>query len=128
MKKSTPIWLTIVIALVAFVAGFFINRHYVNTAQIVSSQRNPKIKAVIDFILNEYVDTLDQEELVERNIPIMLRGLDPHASYFDAHDSKITQDKADGVVPDIGIVFITVNDTIFVECTVPNGPGDKAGI
>lgn len=128
MKKSTPIWMTIAIALIAFVAGLFIDLHHANTTPNASESRNPKIKAVIDFILSEYVDTLDPEELVERNIPMILRGLDPHASYFDAHDSKITQNKADGVVPDIGIVFISVNDTIFVECTVPNGPSDKAGI
>ena len=127
MRKSTPIWLTIAIALIAFVAGFFINRHVLNPAERPDGG-DPKVKAILDLVAEEYVDHVDLDSLMERNIPLILRGLDPHTSYFEPQYSKITKDKTDGVIPDIGIVLINFNDTIHVECIVPAGPSDIAGI
>jgi carboxyl-terminal processing protease len=65
---------------------------------------------------------------MERSIPFILRGLDPHTSYIDSRYSKITKNHPDGVIPDIGAVLIIFNDTIHVECIVPAGPSDIAGI
>ncbi|MBQ9555609.1 MAG: S41 family peptidase [Muribaculaceae bacterium] len=127
MKKKLPIWLTIAITLVAFAAGFLIDRHYLNP----SSRRDvadPKVKAILDLITEEYVDTVNLDELMERSIPFILRGLDPHTSYFDAQNTKITRSQPNGVIPDIGVVLIIFNDTIHVECIVPAGPSDIAGI
>ncbi len=132
MKRNLPIWLTLAIAVIAFAAGFLVDRYCVKTVSTVSpvpkDKRSPKVKAVLDLIATEYVDTVSPAKLMEKSIPLILRGLDPHTSYFDAKNYKISKDKPDGVIPDIGIVFITINDSIFVECTVPNGPGDKAGL
>ena len=127
MKKNLPIWLTIAIAVIAFAAGLLIDRNYLNSASR-QDRHNPKVKAILSLIAEEYVDTLDPDQLIERSIPLMLRGLDPHTSYFDAHNSKITNNHPDGVIPDIGVVLIIFNDTIHVECIVPAGPSDIAGI
>ena len=127
MRKKLPIWLTIAIAMIAFAAGFIIDRHYGNTSPRPSVS-DPKVKAILDLISEEYVDTMNFDELMERSIPSILRGLDPHTSYFDAQNSKITRNHPDGVIPDIGVVLIIFNDTIHVECIVPAGPSDIAGI
>ena len=128
MRKKLPIWLTIAIAMIAFAAGFVFDHLDVNPVRKATEARKPKVKAIIDLILNEYVDTLNPDQLIERSIPLMLRGLDPHTSYFDARNSKITHNHPDGVIPDIGVVLIIFNDTIHVECIVPAGPSDIAGI
>ncbi len=127
MKKSAPIWLTIAIALIALVAGCFIDRHFLNSAERPEGD-DPKVKAILDLIAEEYVDDVDLDSLMERNIPYILRGLDPHTSYFESKYSRITKNKPDGVIPDIGVVLINFNDTIHVECIVPAGPSDIAGI
>ena len=127
MKRNLPIWLTIAIALIAFAAGFIIDRHYMNYSSR-HDVNDPKVKAILDLITEEYVDTLNFDELIERSIPLILRGLDPHTSYFDAQNSKISRNHPDGVIPDIGAVLIIFNDTIHVECIVPAGPSDIAGI
>ena len=127
MKRNLPIWLTIAIALIAFAAGFIIDRHYMNYSSR-HDVNDPKVKAILDLITEEYVDTLNFDELMERSIPLILRGLDPHTSYFDAQNSKISRNHPDGVIPDIGAVLIIFNDTIHVECIVPAGPSDIAGI
>ena len=126
MNGRSPIWLTIAIAVTAFMAGLLIERYHLNTAP--GTGDDPKVKAMLHLIAKEYVDTINPDLLMEKSIPLILRGLDPHTSYFDAQNSKITINKPDGVIPDIGIVFISINDTIYIECTVPDGPSDNAGL
>lgn len=127
MKRNLPIWLTVAIAMIAFAAGLLLERHYLSS----SSQPNgdgSKVKAILDLVAQEYVDTVNLDNLMERSVPFILKGLDPHTSYFDARNSKITRNHPDGVIPDIGAVLIIFNDTIHVECIVPAGPSDIAGI
>ena len=127
MNRNLPIWLTIAIALIAFAAGLFIDRHYLSSASGPEND-NSKVKAILDLIAQEYVDTVNPDALMEKSIPFILKGLDPHTSYFDPQNSKITRDHPDGVIPDIGAVLIVINDSIHVECVVPAGPSDIAGI
>jgi C-terminal processing protease CtpA/Prc len=114
MKKKLHIWITIAVALIAFAAGLLVDHNYLNPAT-KPDRRNPKVKAILDLIEREYVDTVNPEKLMERSIPLILRGLDHHTSYFDAQNSKISRNHPDGVIPDIGAVLIIFNDTIHVE-------------
>ena len=127
MKRNLPIWLSIAIALIAFGAGMLVDRSYLNPAT-KPDRRNPKVKAILELIAKEYVDTVIPGDLMERSIPLILKGLDPHTIYFDPQNSKITRDHPDGVIPEIGAVLIIFNDTIHVECIVPAGPSDIAGV
>ncbi len=127
MSRKLPIWLTIAIAVLAFAAGLLIDRHYLSSTSKPEGDAT-KVKAILDLIAEEYVDTVNTDELMERSIPFILRGLDPHTSYIDSRYSKITKNHPDGVIPDIGAVLIIFNDTIHVECIVPAGPSDIAGI
>ena len=127
MKRNLPIWLSIAIALIAFGAGMLVDHSFLNT-EAKPDRRNPNVKAILDLIAKEYVDTVIPGDLIERSIPLILKGLDPHTSYFDPQNSRITRDHPDGVIPDIGAVLIIFNDTIHVECIVPAGPSDIAGI
>ena len=124
--KSLPIWLTIAIALIAFGAGFLVDRHILTPT--TQDRRNPKVKAILDLIALEYVDAINPGDLMEKSIPLILKGLDPHTCYFDSQNSKITRNHPDGVISEIGAVLIIFNDTIHVECIVPAGPSDIAGV
>ena len=126
MKKSTPIWLTIAISLFALMAGIFVDRQFL--APKPYSDNDPKVNTILNLIAQEYVDTVNLDMLVDNSIFEILSKLDPHTSYFDARSPKTTTVKYDGVIPDIGIVFIMFNDSIYVECTIPAGPGDIAGL
>ena len=127
MKRKLPIWLTIAIAVIALAAGILIDRQFMSPTSRPDGG-DPKVKAILDLIAQEYVDTVNPDDLMEKSIPLILKGLDPHTSYFDAQNSKITRNHPDGVIPDIGAVLIIFNDTIHVECIVPAGPSDIAGI
>ena len=127
MKRNLPIWLTVAIAMIAFAAGLLLERHYLSSSSQPDGDGS-KVKAILDLVAQEYVDTVNLDNLMERSVPFILKGLDPHTSYFDARNSKITRNHPDGVIPDIGAVLIIFNDTIHVECIVPAGPSDIAGI
>ena len=43
-----------------------------------------KISGVIDYIAQEYVDSISRDELVENTIPEILKQLDPHSIYIPA--------------------------------------------
>ncbi|MBR4829719.1 MAG: hypothetical protein IKZ92_07960, partial [Muribaculaceae bacterium] len=87
MKRNLPIWTTIAIALIAFVAGLLVDRSFLNP-ETKPDRRNPKVKAILDLIAKEYVDTVIPGDLMERSIPLILKGLDPHTIYFDSQNSK----------------------------------------
>ena len=127
MKRKLPIWLAIAISVIAFVAGFLIDHHY-SSSWSRHDVSDSKVKAILDLINEQYVDTVNFDELMEKSIPLILRGLDPHTSYFDARDTKITREHPNGIIPDLGVVLLIFNDTIHVECIVPAGPSDIAGI
>ena len=127
MKRELPIWITIAITVIAFAAGVLIDHHYLNALSRPDAG-DSKVNAILGLINEEYVDTVNLDELMDQSIPFILRGLDPHTSYFDAPNTQITRDHPNGVIPDIGVVLIIFNDTIHVECIVPAGPSDIAGI
>ena len=107
-------------------AGIFVDRQFL--APKPYSDSDPKVNTILNLIAQEYVDTVNLDMLVDNSIFEILSKLDPHTSYFDARSPKTTTVKYDGVIPDIGIVFIMFNDSIYVECTIPAGPGDIAGL
>ena len=70
MNRNLPIWLTIAIALIAFAAGLFIDRHYLSSASGPEND-NSKGKTILDLIAQEYVDTVNPDALMEKSIPFI---------------------------------------------------------
>lgn len=75
-----------------------------------------------------YVDTVDEDKLVEDAIRGMLEKLDPHSSYSDAKETKELNEPLEGNFSGIGITYNMVKDTVYVISTVANGPSAKVGI
>ncbi len=77
---------------------------------------------------NLYVDSVDQEKLVEDGIRGMLKGLDPHSSYTTAKETKAMNEPLNGSFDGIGVQFNMVEDTLLVIQPVSKGPSEKVGI
>lgn len=75
-----------------------------------------------------YVDSVDEDKLVEDAIKGMLEKLDPHSSYSNAKETKELNEPLEGNFSGIGITYNMVKDTVYVISTVPNGPSQKVGI
>ena len=79
-------------------------------------------------INNLYVDTVDENNMVEDAIRGMLNGLDPHSSYSTAKETKAFTEALNGSFEGVGIQFNTIQDTLVIIQTISNGPCEKVGI
>ena len=75
-----------------------------------------------------YVDSVDQNKLVEDGIRGMLEKLDPHSSYTTAKETKAMNESLNGSFEGVGIQFNMQEDTLLVIQTVAKGPSEKVGI
>ncbi len=75
-----------------------------------------------------YVDSVNEEKLVEDAIRGMLENLDPHSSYTDAKETKELEEPLQGEFSGVGIQFNMSQDTLYVIQTVPGGPSERVGV
>jgi peptidase, S41 family len=75
-----------------------------------------------------YVDSVNENKLVEDAIKGMLEQLDPHSSYSSAKETKAMNESLQGSFEGIGVQFNIVKDTLLIIQTIVNGPSEKVGI
>ena len=79
-------------------------------------------------ITNLYVDSVDENKLVEEAIIRMLEQLDPHSTYSNAEEVKKMNEPLQGNFEGIGVQFQMIEDTLLVIQPISNGPSEKVGI
>ena len=126
-------YIPIIIA-VSMVAGVFIGTFYANRFSeerrglgIITPTSN-KLNGLLRIINDQYVDTVDMEELIEDAMPQILGELDPHSSYIPAKDLQAVNDDLRGSFSGIGVQFTIQQDTIHISNVIPGGPSEKVGI
>lgn len=72
-------------------------------------------------ISNLYVDTVNQQKLVEDGIRGMLEKLDPHSTYTTAKETKAMNESLNGSFDGIGVQFNMQEDTLLVIQPVAKG-------
>ena len=77
---------------------------------------------------NLYVDSVDENKLVEDAIRGMLEKLDPHSQYCTPKEVKQMNEPLNGNFEGIGVQFNMIDDTLMVIQPVTNGPSEKVGI
>ena len=96
------------------------------SAQIPELLRKLQIAEVATAKL--YVDSVDENKLVEDAIRGMLEKLDPHSTYSNANEVKQMNEPLQGNFEGIGVQFNMIDDTLMVIQPVTNGPSEKVGI
>ena len=76
----------------------------------------------------EYVDPVNDKDLVENAINGMLTGLDPHSSYMNAKAFRDMQVQTKGEFGGLGIEVTQDNGFIKVISPIDDTPASKAGI
>ena len=97
-------------------------------AQRLNSAAMRKLQLAEFAIARLYVDTVNENRLVEDAIVGMLGGLDPHSTYSDADEVKRMNEPLQGNFEGIGVQFQMMDDTLLVIQPVGGGPSEKAGI
>ncbi|MDD3188936.1 MAG: S41 family peptidase [Fermentimonas sp.] len=124
-RKGTwlPLWISIGIAI-----GIFIGSKYGRFSIPGSLDGSGKINAVLNYIQESYVDTINTYRLVEDALPNIIHEIDPHSEYISAADMKRVNESMEGHFSGIGVSFYILKDTIVVTSIVPGGPSEAAGI
>ncbi len=118
-----PFWISIGIA-----SGIFIGSKYGKFGASGRVDGYGKIDAVLNYIQESYVDTVNMRLLVEDALPHIIHELDPHSEYINAAQMKRVNEDLEGHFSGIGVSFYLLKDTIVVTSIVPGGPSEAAGI
>ncbi len=87
-----------------------------------------KMSQFLHITNNYYVDTIDQEEIIEEAIVSILKDLDPHSTYIKKDDVEALNEPLRGNFEGIGIQFNVLNDTVIVVSPIAGGPSEKVGL
>ncbi len=93
-----------------------------------SPNSSRKITNLLNYVMEEYVDTVNMDGLTESTIINMLGQLDPHSAYIPARDLKAMNEPLQGNFDGIGVEFNIINDSIVVVAPIAGGPSDRLGI
>ena len=83
---------------------------------------------VFERVRAEYVDPVNDKDLVENSINGMLTGLDPHSSYMNAKAFRDMQVQTKGEFGGLGIEVTQDNGFIKVISPIDDTPASKAGV
>lgn len=87
-----------------------------------------KLQMAYMAIIGLYVDTVDQQKIVEDAINGVLAKLDPHSSYSNAEQTQKLNEPLEGNFEGIGVQFNMLDDTLVVVQLTAKGPSERAGI
>ncbi len=135
MNKNTKLQIylpiTFAIVLVAGIwLGTFLSSGKQVTGNLIPTRNNTysKLSDVVDYIINDYVDTVNKDVLETDAIEGMLKDLDPHSIYITKEEFDAVNDPLVGSFEGIGISFRIEKDTITVINPIPGGPSEKVGL
>ena len=126
-NRFTPLWMAVCVVIGILVGTFYANHFSGNRLSIINSSGN-KLNNLLHIIDDQYVDTVNINDLVEKAMPQILAELDPHSVYITAREGEIANDDLRGSFFGIGIEFVIRQDTIRVQNVIGNGPAERAGM
>jgi len=113
------------------IGGFYLGTFFTERPDYnvdTPSNSNSKLSSVVQYVQSRYVDSINNDMLVEAAIPAMLKELDPHSVYIPSKDLEKVSEPLQGNFDGIGISFNMQNDTVIVISTITGGPSERVGI
>ena len=126
-NRFSPLWLALAVVVGILIGTFYANHFSGNRLSIINSSSN-KLNNLLHIINDEYVDTVNVNDLVEKAVPQILAELDPHSVYISAKDVQRAHDDLRGSFSGVGIEFTIRQDTLHVQQVISNGPSERAGV
>ena len=126
-KNNFPIYLSLA-TVFGILIGVFINGNNAGFSLNSNTKNEAKIRRLMDYIDQNYVDTINTTNLLDSAISEMIGKLDPHSAYIPKEDLQDIQDRMQGKFVGVGIQFRLINDSVTVIEPIKGGPSIKAGI
>ncbi len=97
-------------------------------SQYIQSDGSKKFDALLQYINYAYVDSTNENNIVEDAIVAVLKELDPHSVYIPKEELKKMNEPLVGNFEGIGIQFNILHDTLMVVSPISGGPSEKVGL
>ncbi|MGB1102434.1 MAG: S41 family peptidase [Crocinitomicaceae bacterium] len=120
-----PILMGVTLAIGLWLGTMFIPSGGVGSGVTETSN---KYNTILQMIEDNYVDTVDNDLLIESSIQGMIEKLDPHSSYIPASDLQGVNEQLDGKFGGVGIRFLIHNDSLVATHVLPGSPSMAAGM
>ena len=127
VSKIQPIFIAIGVILGILIGCFYSSLYSGNNLSIINASGN-KLNDLLYIIDDQYVDTINIEEIVEKSLPKILKELDPHSVYISSKDAEQSMQELKGSFSGIGIQFFPYKDTIRITSIIKGGPSESAGL
>jgi len=121
MKKNIFLQLIIIFQFLIFQISFSANDENIYKKIDLFSE-------VLEKIENEYVDPIDQSEVMDSAINGVLQSLDPYSAYMNPEIFKESQTETSGEFGGLGIEITMESGVVKVIAPIDNTPAAKAGI
>ena len=126
-SRFSPLMMALCVVIGILIGTFYANHFSGNRLSIINSSSN-KLNNLLHIIDDQYVDTVNVNDLVEKAMPQILAELDPHSVYISAKDVQTANDDLRGSFSGVGIEFTIRQDTLHVQQVINNGPAERAGV
>lgn len=83
---------------------------------------------VMELVKQDYVEPIDDAELLESAVRGMVSGLDPHSAYLDAEEYREIRISTTGSYTGVGVEIGEVDGVIRVISPLAGSPAARAGI
>lgn len=126
-KVITPILLAVVLV-IGVCMGLYISKSNGIATVSKSGDDSLFINEVFSLINDEYVDTIDMNNIQIKAVTHVLESMDPHSEYIEPKILDDVNDNLHGSFEGIGVSFRIEKDTITIIETIKGGPSEKVGI
>ena len=126
-NRYMPLLLALCVIVGILIGTFYANHFSGNRLNIINSGSN-RLNNLLHVIDDQYVDSVNMNDLVEKAIPQILAELDPHSVYISAKDVHTATDDLKGSFSGVGIEFVIRKDTIHIQNVIEGGPAESAGL
>jgi carboxyl-terminal processing protease len=129
MKINSKYFAILIFTILAFgilLGGWlnFPNQH----SYLIKNNAKNKLGKIIDFIDKEYVDSINNDTIINKTIVNLLDQLDPHSIYIPPNQQAEFAENMKGDFVGIGVNFYMLKDSVAIVKIIENGPSAKAGI
>src|SRR5687768_2530000 len=125
MSKKYALVIIFVIAVSAVMGGLFgkFSKTAADTS-VTPEKISADYREGLAVIEQNYVGTVNREQISEKSIQSMLWTLDPHSAFFTADDfRKLNEEQASNFYG-IGVSILQHRDGFYVQSIIPNTPAD----
>ncbi len=128
MNKPISLHLSLVMLLIFSSTASYAQEETRETAKEIPFDEIRIFAEVFDKVKNDYVESIDDKQLIESAIRGLLSGLDPHSSYLDETAFQNLQEGTSGEFGGLGIEVSMENGFVKVIAPIDDTPAQRAGI